>query len=61
MRDGLSSGGGARAWLLGRGLCQVLWRGLGSSGMSLPEGSRDRDLELLHGPLGDKQDVCLLY
>lgn len=48
MRDGLSSGGGVRAWLLGRGLC------LGSSGLSLPEGSRIGDLELHHRPLRDK-------
>lgn len=52
MRDGLSSGGGVRAWLLRRGLC------LGSSGMSLPEGSRIGDLELSHGPLRDKQGLC---
>lgn len=52
MRDGLSSGGGVRAWLLGRGLC------LGSSGLSLPEGSRIGDLELPHRPLRDKQGIC---
>lgn len=52
MRDGLSSGGRVRAWLPGRGLC------LGSSGMSLPEGSRIGDLELPPGPLRDKQGIC---